>query len=106
VAAAYLQRKGYTIVERDWRSGHRDVDIVALNEEGDTLAFVEVKTRRNRLFADPVDAVGQQKIRHLQQAANHYVKSQHVGIDVRFDIITVVGTPGMEPEVEHIDNAF
>ncbi len=106
VAAAYLERKGYTIVERDWRSGHRDLDIIALNDEGDTLAFVEVKTRRNRMFTDPVDAVDYLKIRNLQRAANHYVKYRHVDLDIRFDIVTVVGTPDMEPKVEHIENAF
>ena len=106
VAVAYLERKGYTVVERDWRSGHRDLDIIALNEEGDTLAFVEVKARRNRMFTDPVDAVGYQKIHNLQQAANHFVKFRHVNQNIRFDIVTVVGTPDMEPEVEHIENAF
>ncbi len=106
VAAAYLERKGYTIVERDWRSGHHDLDIIALNEAGNTLAFVEVKTRRNRMFTDPLDAVDYLKIRNLQRAANHYVKYRHVDLDIRFDIVTVVGTPDMEPKVEHIENAF
>lgn len=50
VAADYLLRQGYTILERDWKSGHRDLDIIAL--DGDTVVFVEVKTRRNRLFTD------------------------------------------------------
>ena len=106
VAAAYLQRKGYTVVECDWKSGHRDLDIIALNEKGDTLVFVEVKSRRNLVFADPIDAVNYQKIRNLQQAANHYIKYRHVDLDIRFDIITVVGTPDTEPEISHIEDAF
>ena len=104
VAANYLERQGYTIIERDWKSGHRDLDIIA--REGDTVVFVEVKTRRNRQFADPEMAVDYQKIRHLQQAANHYIKYRHIDHDIRFDIITVVGTMDETPSIEHIKDAF
>ena len=54
-AVEYLRRKGYVILERDWKSGHRDLDIIAF--DGVTMVFVEVKTRRNRMFADPEMAV-------------------------------------------------
>ncbi len=104
IAADYLQRKGYQIIERDWKSGHRDLDIIAI--DGDMVVFVEVKTRSNRLFTDPVEAIGYQKIRNLQQAANHYVKYRRINNDIRFDIISVVGTPGTEPEIDHIEDAF
>lgn len=106
VAVAYLLRKGYTILERDWHSGHRDIDIIALNEERDMLVFVEVKTRRNRMFTDPIDAVNFQKIRNLRRAANHYIKYRCIDLEVRFDIISIVGQLNMEPEVEHIEDAF
>jgi putative endonuclease len=104
VAADYLLRQGYTIIERDWKSGHRDLDIIA--QEGKTVVFVEVKTRRNRQFADPEMAVDYQKIRHLQQAANHYIKYRHINNDVRFDVITVVGNMNETPSIEHIKDAF
>jgi putative endonuclease len=104
VAADYLLHQGYTILERDWKSGHRDLDIIAL--DGDTVVFVEVKTRRNRLFTDPESAVDYQKIRHLQQAANHYIKYRNIGQEVRFDIITVVGTMNDNYDVDHIKDAF
>ena len=100
-AADYLQRLGYTIMARDWKSGHRDIDIVAM--DGATQVFVEVKTRRNRVFADPEEAVDYHKLRNLQGAINHYVKCFHVDHDIRFDIITVVGTSGdATPEIEHL----
>ena len=79
-------------------------DIIAL--DGDVLVFVEVKTRRNRIFGDPVDAVGYQKIRNLQQAANHYVKYRCINRDIRFDIICITGTAGSEADIEHIEDAF
>ena len=103
-AIDYLLQRGYDILERDWKSGHRDLDIIAM--DGDTLVFVEVKTRSNRDYMDPVEAVGYQKIRNLQQAANHYVKYRHADCDIRFDIISVVGSEGAEPEIDHLKDAF
>jgi putative endonuclease len=102
LAAAYLEKKGYTIVERDWKSGRRDIDIIAL--DGDVVVFVEVKTRRNRLFGDPEESVNYQKLQNLQQAISHYVKFRHIRQEVRFDIISVVGTIGTEPDIQHIQD--
>ncbi len=100
-AADYLQRKGYTIVERDWKSGHRDIDIIAV-DENHTVVFVEVKTRRNRVFGEPEESVDYRKMRNLQAAINHYVKYRRIDNEIRFDIITVVGTIGSEPEIDHL----
>ena len=100
LAAEYLQEKGYEIIERDWKSGHHDLDIIA--KEGGTLVIVEVKTRRNRLFGDPEEAIDYRKRKSLQSAINHYVKSHRVKATVRFDIISIVGTIGSTPEIDHI----
>ena len=97
LAAEYLKEKGYEIIERDWKSGHHDLDIIA--KEGNTLVVVEVKTRRSRFFGDPEEAVDYRKRQSLQSAINHYVKS-HYGS--RFDIISIVGTIGSTPEIDHI----
>ncbi len=103
LAASYLQRKGYTIIERDWKSGHRDIDIVAT--DGEVVIFVEVKTRRNRIFGEPEDAIDYMKMRNLRLTINHYVKFKHIRQDIRLDAITVVGTPEEgEPEITHIEN--
>ena len=101
LAVAYLQGKGYTIIERDWKSGRRDIDIIAKDETG-TIVFVEVKTRRNHLFGEPEEAIDHKKIQSLQQAINHYIKFRHINNEVRFDIISIVGTIGSEPEINHI----
>ena len=100
LAAAYLAKKGYEILERDWKSGHHDLDIIARDE--DTLVIIEVKTRRNRVFGDPEEAIDYKKRMSLQSAINHYVKSHRTGRDIRFDIISIVGTIGSTPEIEHI----
>ena len=99
-AAAFLQRQGYRIIERDWKSGRRDIDIIAT--DGNEVVFVEVKTRRNRLFGEPEEAVDYRKLQNLRLAINHYIKYRRIDNDIRFDIITVVGTIGQEPEIEHI----
>ena len=103
VAADYLRKKGYAIIERDWHSGHRDIDIIA--RDGEYVVFVEVKTRRNIDFGDPVMAVDYKKRCNLRSAINHYIKYRKVENPVRFDIITVIGTPSCaNPEINHIEN--
>ena len=102
LAVAYLEKKGYTSVERDWKSGRRDIDIIALDD--DVVVFVEVKTRRNRLFGEPEESVDYHKLQNLQQAISHYVKFRNIRQDIRFDIISVVGTIGSEPDIQHIQN--
>ena len=101
LAVAFLQGQGYTIIERDWKSGRRDIDIIAKDETG-TIVFVEVKTRRSRVFGEPEDAIDYRKMQSLQQAINHYIKFRHLNGNVRFDIISIVGTIGTEPEINHI----
>lgn len=101
LAVAFLQGQGYTIIERDWKSGRRDIDIIAKDETG-TIVFVEVKTRRNRLFGEPEEAIDYRKMQSLQQAINHYIKFRRLNGNVRFDIISIVGTIGTEPEINHI----
>ena len=102
-AADFLIHKGYTILERDWKSGHRDIDIIATN--GQVVVFVEVKARRNRVFGEPEDAVDYMKMHNLRAAINHYVKFKNIRLDIRFDIITVVGTPYMgQAEITHIED--
>jgi len=103
VAAAYLRDNGYVILERDWHSGHRDIDIVARKDE--FVVFVEVKTRRNTDFGDPEQAVDWKKRRNLRYAINHYVKYRKIDNPIRFDIITVVGMLGSaNPTINHIED--
>lgn len=101
VASEFLQHQGYEILERDWKSGHHDLDIIAT--KGDTLVFVEVKTRRNRLYGAPEEAIDYKKRLALQSAINHYVKSHCAYANVRFDVISIVGMIGNNmPEIDHI----
>lgn len=103
MAIAYLREQGYVILERDWHSGHRDIDIIAQHD--DCLVFVEVKTRSNHGLTEPEFAVNHQKMKNLRLAINHYIKYRKVSMRCRFDVITVVGTvDGPMPEITHIED--
>lgn len=104
IAAKYLESKGYRILCRDWRYKHRDLDIVATDDNG-ICVIVEVKTRSNERFADADEAVTPQKVRSLSIAANAFIKSNRIDADIRFDIITVVGSPE-NYEIRHVEDAF
>ena len=64
-AAEFLEHAGYGIIERDWRQGHRDLDIVARTPDGTTVVFIEVKTRSSDVVMHPDEAVDVRKIRNL-----------------------------------------
>ena len=103
-AADYLQGLGYDIIERDWRIGHRDIDIIARTSDGTTVVFVEVKTRTNDVVTKPDDAVDIKKIRSIGFAANNYIKTKGIVDEVRFDIITIVGTHAETAQVRHVED--
>lgn len=103
LAVAYLREKGYVILERDWHSKHRDIDIIA--QDKDCLVFIEVKARQNRMFAEPESAVNHQKLKNLRLAINHYIKYRQIDTPWRFDVITIVGELGcLAPEIQHIED--
>ena len=103
MGSSYLMAHGYTIRDRNWRLGHKEIDIVA--QKNGELVIIEVKARRNDHFGDPADAVTDDKMRKLVQAANAYVRYHRISWPVRFDIIAITGEPGCQ-KVEHIEDAF
>lgn len=106
LAASYLAGQGYVIMQRDFRIGHRDLDIVATDTETGELVFVEVKTRATNSVAEPETAVDYNKMRSLKLAANAYIKSFHVYQDCRFDVVSIVGTPDTQFQIKLIKDAF
>ena len=105
-AALYYEDRGYEILERDWKVGKRDIDLIALTEDKDTLVFVEVKTRQNNDLQEPEEAVDVKKMRNLAIAANAYVKLHGMDMDVRFDIISVIGKCSCVESIECFEDAF
>lgn len=103
IAAMYLQDRGYCILERNWRSGKLELDLVA--EKDGVLVFVEVKTRHDEDYGSPLDAVDRRKQRHILLAADAYVCLKKCDLPVRFDLISVL-YDGENWHVEHYEDAF
>lgn len=104
LAANYLQAAGYVIRHRNWRCGHKELDIVA--EKDGILAVVEVKTRKDTDYGTPEEAVTNGKIRRIVSSADAYVRKYAIDLPVRFDLITIITGTGNRPELTHIPNAF
>jgi len=104
IAERWLKRTGWRVLQRRFRSGHRDIDLV-VELEG-TVVFVEVKARRGARFGQPVEAVNWRKQKEL-------TKSAHIWIDrhgrpeesYRFDVVGVLMT-GEQVRIRHVEDAF
>lgn len=104
-ACRELERRGYAIVERRFRTRYGEIDIVA--RDGDTLVFVEVKARRSIRFGTPVDAVTPFKQRRILRMAAEYVLLHGVcNASCRFDVVSVLFGSELRPKVEVVKGAF
>ena len=103
LAARYLMEQGFAILEYNWRSVHKEIDLVA--KERDVLVFVEVKTRSSNHYGDAQYAVTPAKMRNLVAAANAYICAKRIDLAVRFDIVAITGD-GDSSTIEHIRDAF
>jgi len=101
-AVAHLRQQGYTILQRNYRVGKAEIDIIA-RKDG-ILVFVEVKTRANDHFGYPEESVSSRKQRMLLNAAESYIIQTGWEQDIRFDIIAI--TLSNPPELFHIEDAF
>lgn len=102
LALLYLEARGYRLLEKNWRYGRKELDLVL--QEGVTIVFVEVKTRATDVYGTPAEAVTAQKRRNLLLAAQAYL--QHNGlldVPARFDVVEVL-LP--RREIRQIKNAF
>lgn len=102
-AIDFLERKGYRILDQNWRTGHKEIDIVALH--GGKIIFVEVKTRSTDVFGSPEEFVDDKKIKRILSAADTYMKMHRFSARVRFDIISVL-IQHDKVDIHHIEDAF
>jgi putative endonuclease len=104
IAAAFLKKKRYKIIERNYKCVFGEVDIVA--RDMNDIVFIEVKSRKSKDFGEPEDAVTLNKQRKISKVALNYLKDRHLDDrDARFDVIAIkLSTEGSI--VKHIKNAF
>jgi len=107
LAADYLRRKGFAIVETGWRCRFGELDLVA--ERGGFLCFVEVKLRGNDRFGGAGEFVDRRKQEKLRAAALLYLEAHPTALQPRFDVVEIYAPRGMdtrEPEIFCLENAF
>ena len=105
-AAEFLERLGYRIIERGRRYKFGEIDLVAL--DGETIVFVEVKTRRSDRRGDPAEAVDRRKQERVTRSALAYLKRRRLlGRRTRFDVVSIVWSDdNSPPRITHLRNAF
>ncbi len=107
LAAAFLEAKGYVVMDRNYRFLREEIDLVCYDEAGGIFVIVEVKARRGTGFGAPeaaVDAAKQQAIMRVTEAYMH--ERRLMPAPIRFDVVAVTFARGGEPHVEHFMNAF
>ncbi len=104
LAAWYLKKNGYTIIEQNYRNQLGEIDIIA--RENKTIVFVEVKSRRSTRYGSPKWAVTPKKQRKISMVALYYLKTtKQSNAKARFDVVSIY-TNQDEPQIEIVKNAF
>lgn len=102
LAVRYLRDRGLTVLDRNWRCEHGEVDVVA--RDGDWVVVCEVKTRRSSGFGEPVEAVTFAKAMRLRRLAAAWLAAHDVRAEgVRIDVVGILCRPGHPPLVRHVE---
>ena len=99
LAVKHLITNNYKVLNKNWRYGHKEIDIIAENNE--YLIIVEVKTRSSNFFDDASSVITNKKKRFLIDAAQKYTEKYNINKELRFDLIFISNN-----EIEHIKEAF
>lgn len=104
IAEQWLRGRGWEVLARRFRNGHRDLDLI-VRRDG-LVAFVEVKARKSSAFGEPVEAVNWRKQRELSRSARVWIdRFGQPGSAYRFDVVGVL-IAGGRTAVQHVENAF
>ena len=103
LAVDFLIKNGYKILEKNWRTGRDEIDIIALKDN--LLIIVEVKTRSTDYFGEPEESVNTKKQMFLIRATDKYVNEKEIDEQIRYDIISIILKPNSH-SINHIEDAF
>ena len=103
LAAGFLRRSGYTVLERNYRHKKSEIDLIVCRDRW--LVFVEVKLRTSTAYGYPEEFVDYQKKKMIFQGALHYMIEKDWQGNVRYDIVAIHYVNG-SPEIHHIEDAF
>ena len=104
IAKDYLLNKGYIILHSNWRSGKKEIDVIAL--KNNVLVVVEIKTRTNFDFGFPEEAVTRKKQTFLKSAAAVFIDANPQYLQIQFDIISILMDGERIKEIVHFEEAF
>lgn len=105
LACEFLLKKGWEILDRNYYSGHSEIDIIA--KEGFFTVFLEVKMRSSTQFGQPFEQVTEAKVEHIFKAAETWAIEHGLqDSPMRFDVIGILKRKGKDPEINHIPDAF
>jgi len=104
VALQFLKKQGYTIIQRNFKTQIGEIDIIA--KDGETIVFVEVKTRKNDTFGAPYESVNTAKRQKMKNVALLYLKKQKKELPARFDVISINCLRNGQKDIRHIRDAF
>jgi len=105
LAEIFLEKNGYRILEKNYRTPFGELDIIAL--EGDAIAFIEVKTRRTNTCGNPLDSITAKKKTNLTKSALFYLGQKKYQFSIyRFDAVSIEMNNGCKTNIEIIKNAF
>ncbi|NIN70933.1 MAG: YraN family protein [Gemmatimonadetes bacterium] len=105
LAARYLREHGYTILARNFRFGHREIDLIVTRDG--LVAFVEVKSRAGTGYGHPLEAITAQKRREIERVARFWLhRHGRPATRCRFDAVGVVVRRGQAPVIEHLPDAW
>lgn len=103
IACKYLAKKGYKVIERNFRKGYGEIDIVSIHDN--VLVFIEVKTRTSKLYGGAIEAISYQKLKKLIRTCEYY-KMLHPSFpeSMRIDAV-LIDLDNNEPKnINHIEN--
>ena len=104
-AARHLERAGWRVLARNYRFGHKEIDLIA--RRGRTVAFVEVKTRARLRWGHPLEAIDGRKRAEIERVARVWLERHgRAGDECRFDAIAVFRGANGRLQVEHVENAW
>ncbi len=104
LAVSFLKKRGFEILERNYRFGHKEIDIIG--KDGNTIVFVEVKAGRSKEFGSPEERVNLRKQKSMIEVAQDYIQSSNIAdYDFRFDVVAIEFEK-TDKRIEHIKNAF
>lgn len=103
LAADYLRNNNYLIIDKNWKTGHKEVDLIA--KDGNFIVFIEVKTRKNIKGFSAEDVLSYKKREFLIEAAEKYIEEKNITNEVRFDLV-LISLQNQKNEIILIKDAF